>query len=423
MCQGKIEDNSNSPKTSVDYCEDCEKRSDGLLLVMGMLAGMFVAIFIIRVFAGKGVLSLLIGVCPQLQPVFERLSPYFTAGAMIEVGKAIGLSSALILGVYASLDKMESGFYYSELLSFLYPQYDLFALLHLLFVLLGLWQAKVGGRDAALVALLLVFVDCIPQWHSIENLVLHPDKRRELAEHKWNIIVGKFEEKPEVNAKESIYKLADAITLSHDGNYRRLIGCFARAIIAFSGIHTDMRQRLIALTNVWERLLENRSENERYFLTEEVLANVEKQPLKDNEDEEKREETKFSICAALVLYLCTMHARRGTGRTVSDTDYSAILTAVCDDLVTLEQNDELRNNRIECYYLNLNFTMLVWLHMLYGQIKASNICLTSLSPKEADIKTFEEKWVIAAVDAHFLNASDSERERLVKAVLKQISCA
>lgn len=427
MCQGKIEDNSISPKTSVDYCKDREKRSDWLFCIMMMLAGAFVVIFIIRVFAGKGVLSGLIGVCPQLQPVFERLSPYFTAGAMIEVGKAIGLSSALIVGVYASLDKMESGFYYSELLSFLYPKYDSFALLHLLFVLLGLWQAKVGGRDAALVALLLVFVDCIPQWHSIENLVLYPEKRRELAEHKWNIIVSKFEEKPKAhpkeNPKESIYMLADAITLSHDGNYRRLIGCFARAIIAFSGIHTDMRQRLIALTNVWERLLENRSENERHFLTEEVLANVEKQPLKDNEDEEKREETKFSICAALVLYLCTMHARRGTGRTVNDTDYSAILTAVCDDLVSLEQNDELRNNRIECYYLNLNFTMLVWLHMLYGQIKASNIRLTSLSPKEADIKTLEEKWVIAAVDAHFLNVSDSERERLVKAVLKQISCA
>lgn len=420
MCKLKIEDKSNSSKELAKYCNKYRKRNIWLFFAMMILAASFVAIFAIRVFAGKGVLSVLIGVCPQLQSVFGCLSPYFTAGAMIEVGKAIGLSSALIVGVYASLDKMESGFYYSELLALLYPRYDLFALLHLLFALLGLWQAEVGGRDAALVALLLVFVDCIPQWDSIEKLVLYPEKRRELAEHKWNIIVGEFKGKPEENSKESIYKLADAITLSHDGNYRRLIGCFAGAIIAFSDIHTEMCQRLIALTNVWERLLENRSENERHFLIDEALSNVEKQLFKDSEETEKKGEIKFSICAALVLYLCAMHARRGTGRTVNDTDYSAILTAVCDDLVSLEQNNVLRNDSIECYYLYLNFTMLAWVHTLYGQIKPADMQRLLLPHPQKVITDMENAWLKLVVDAHFLDESDDMRRTMSDAALIQM---
>lgn len=413
MCQREKRDTQKS-KSKIErmLSRDRGRVSCRLLWTMGVLGFLFTATVVFRAIAGKGVFTALIGCWNALQTVYDRLSPRFPADALFEVGKAIGLSSVLIVWIYASLDKMESGFFYSELLTTLYPNYNVFVFIHFLFLLLSLWQAKAGGRDAALLALLIVMLDCIPQWVSLKMLVLFPERRRELAEKQWDTRINRFATNKNVDmAREDIYKLANTISLEPRGNYRRLLNCFARALLEYSKLHSSMEKRLLSMQSVWDRLLAGRDDSERDLLIENVIAAL--------EQKNDREDIRFGLCASLVLWQCMSYADRETQRIEGERDYSAILTAVCDDLALLEQSGAIREDDSVRRVLNESFSLLVWMHLLYDQIHSPDKRLFFLHPS-GRIET-RRAWLRALINAHFLNDSDAQRERNLEISIEQMN--
>lgn len=415
MCQRKRKKrdiHKGKSKVGLMMSRERERVSCQFLCAMGVLGLMFIVVVSFRVWTGKGIFTALIESRNALQVLYDNLSPRFPADALFEVGKAIGLSSVLIVWIYASLDKMESGFFYSELLTILYPNYNVFVFIHFLFLLLCLWQAKAGGRDAALLALIIVVIDCVPQWVSLKTLVLFPERRRELAERSWHLRINQSAIHENVNvAREDLYKLANALSLEPRGNYRRLLNCFVYAMIEYSKLHSDMEMRLLSMQNIWDRLLAERDGNERSMLIENVISVLEQNKVWSD--------VRFGVCASLVLWLCTSHADREMKCKERELNYTTILTAVCDDLALLEQSRVIRKNDSVRRILNESFMILVWMHLLYDHVQSLDKRLFFLHPS-GTIES-SESWLRSLINTHFLNDTDVQREIYLKVSIEQIN--
>lgn len=113
------------------------------------------------------------------------LAPFFHADSVLKVAETIGVCSILIAWIYASLDKVELGICYEELVRKKLRGYHYYVAVHFVCVLLCLWLCKAEMVAASVVALCGVACTSCLQWKVLNSVVLSSAHRRELAMSVW----------------------------------------------------------------------------------------------------------------------------------------------------------------------------------------------------------------------------------------------
>lgn len=399
-----------------------------------IVTGHGILIWLINALEEKTTSRCLLGLCAKLYMFHGYAVASITAEALFEMAKIIGLGSFFIGLVLNNLGKQESGFYYSELLSYLYPQYRVFLCLHIAGVLFAIWQAKVGYRESASLALLLVLLDFIPQWSALYFLVFSTAGRRELARVKWQKEFGRFsssENCPDFASSDItefhglLCHLADTLAHCSGENYRKLVQCFSRALCNFSKLFSSPDKTrytglLLLVKIVWEHLMCDNASNinamdERRRLFLDMAKEIERtQP--DEEYRNDRDGEIRIICLSYVLWLCQMYTVKGAKEY---DDATMAMIALSNELAMMEYDEPFFTvGSMWRTYLESAYTILVWEHVLLRNIRLDDR-LFWLQPADLPDKRNDVYWE-AFIKAHFSTDYKDDAIQFLPRVLGQI---
>ena len=399
-----------------------------------IVTGHGILIWLINALEEETTSRCLLGLCAKLYTFHGYAVASITAEALFEMARIIGLGSFFIGLVLNNLGKQESGFYYSELLSYLYPQYRVFLCLHIAGVLFAIWQAKVGYRESASLALFMVLLDFIPQWNALYFLVFSTAGRRELARIKWEKKFGRFsfpDNCPDFASSditefhELLCHLADTLAHCSGENYRKLVQCFSRALRKFSDLFssqdiTRYTGLLLLLKIVWEHLMCDNASNinamdERRRLFLDMAKEMERTKV-DKGDRNGSEGEIRIICLSYVLWLCQMYTVKGA-KEYDDASMSMI--ALSNELAMMEYDGPFFTvGSMWRTYLESAYTILVWEHVLLRNIRLDDR-LYWLQPADLPDKIHEMYWE-AFIKAHFSTDYKDDAIRILPRVLEQI---
>lgn len=184
-----------------------------------------VASIIFRLIAKGSFASYLGCCCKWISTLNERLLVVVKLDSVLNVVKTIGICSTLITWVYSSLDKVELGLKYGELLDELYPRYNMYVLGHFAAILIAIWLCYAKLLESAVIALCIVLLGCCLQWKTLENVVLSSKKRERIAIDRWRNSANDKKKPYEILGVAN--NIAKQINLSGNTAGDNLIGVFA----------------------------------------------------------------------------------------------------------------------------------------------------------------------------------------------------
>ena len=236
----------------------------------------------------------------KLYIVVRHLLAVINTDAVLKIAEAIGLSSIPIACIYASLDKIELGFSYRELLKHLFPCYNWFAMIHLISVLCCMWLATVKLLESSVLALIIILVGCLLQWDILDNILLSTEKRRKIALHYWRNLVGQNKTEEIDYLQFVVLRMADSISVSTDKSYKEVLNTFSIITCEFVNVWVNKydavqkgKWELIRqIENIWKHLLVRKDIHEQILFSAEVL----KQCIEDKNYD--------LVCAGYVICLC-----------------------------------------------------------------------------------------------------------------------
>ena len=243
------------------------------VLCMLLLCLLLIASLAVSVFWGSNLSQLLVSVEPKLEPAVYLLRGIINLDAVLKMGEAVGICSFLIAWVYASLDKKELGFRYSELLVELYPGYHRFVLLHLVAFLVCIWMTKTEKLEAAVLSLTIVLAESVLQWNTLKNLILFSEKRMKIALDRWNWLIDENSQKPNDELLVTINNIADALIFDVNSCYENMLQILSRAIAKYIDScpklfdkEEEYVRTLWEISRIWDRVLSGKSQSDRELL-------------------------------------------------------------------------------------------------------------------------------------------------------------
>lgn len=370
-----------------------------------LLCGLLISSVLVAVSQDSSLVRYFGKSCAAIQNLANVLRKFVNIEAITKIGEAIGLCSFLIAWIYASLDKRELGFRYSELLQELYPGYHHFVVLHAVSFIVCMWMCKLGKMEPAALALILLLVGITLQWNVLKNLILFTKKRVKIALDRWKRLVNDASKKSD--SKELlryIHLMAEALVLGTDSCHRKLFSIFTHAteqyVMCPKLIESNQWETLIQdLAKIWCTLLDGRKPSEQGIFVSSVFQEC------------TNELGVQALSLGYLLYLYDKSIQKGLAN-------EPALRAVSKEINTFTQHlyRQTRNEENIRFYLMTGFALLVWLHFLGG-----NIGIDRELFRFALEKTIEEKdkpWLRGLAQTVF-NGKDFEKH--LKIVFRQFS--
>lgn len=360
--------------------------------VMLVLGVMLVTSVVFQGITDMSLLRWFAGGCSILSAILSFFQPLISADAVLKSAETIGFCSILIAWIYAALDKTDFGFRYGDLLEELYPRYHWLVLEHLLAILACVWLAKLSMLTNAMLALLVVLMGCWLQWYALKNIVLSTEERRRVAVDRWNRL---NKEALVQNGADgligNLYDMAAVISLGTSDSCTKIQKAFSEALLlwvqnGWSYNLLERRNLLIDITKIWDTLLCARPENEQRFLVRSILKNCRNSAYLN------------VVSTGFALWVYQYHLKRCAGDpNLSQED---ILDIIAARLSALEVRDFFQQETNITFYWNAVFTMIVWMHFLYGNVGLRS-SLFSLCPEEVPAESRDEGVFYAAIQSVF----------------------
>lgn len=228
------------------------------------------------------------------------LPSLFNVESIKNVVETIGISSILLAWLYASLDKLEIGIRYIDILRKKYRHFIKCTFSHIIAVLLCIWSCYSGALELSLLSLIVILWGSIIHWKAIKNIIIYSSSRNLMAISIWKQELNDaYKDNSSANSllqkvnkiiatidplDEHFVVTSELILLSMNYTYKKSID--------------EKRNPIISLTEIWDCLLSNKSENERFTISRIVLKKLSEELV--NQDSH----INFTIVGAYVLWLC-----------------------------------------------------------------------------------------------------------------------
>lgn len=404
MCSSDVSEVQETYKKYQNKCDFWCRR------IIGMVA-LFFACLLFRLVVGCNISNCLFPYVPFL----DDIRPLVNSNAILEVSKAVGLSSLPIAAVFAAWRRNELGLKYSELLEKICPRYSHYVRIHFFAVLSCLWFSSVGALEFALLSLCVVLLGFPLQWHVLCVLVLYPKIRRTIAVHLWqdklHLLSGQFRD---ITAFHDIFSFASHC-LDTDGIYNeRTPDIFADGLFKYVEDHPEdasysATQSLYEIQVIWDQLLLHRSSAEQKILVRWIFQHL------MTKHGQNYAPALGMICAGYVLRLHRSCAAENMSRGAAPVD---VLIQVSNEVTLMQRNifGQLENSIV--HYWNAVILFLDWMYALHENPDLQNLpdnfrdLLLDLEQSKACPGTENVRNILKGVKEYmFASCSDALFER------------
>lgn len=191
------------------------------------------------------------------------------ANVVLEVIKAVGLSTAFIMLVQNSLDKKTLGLRYSDIIQHHFAYYWLCSVIHVAFTLGGIASGVAGASESALAALFIVLFGLCIQWKVVNKIILSKSEREYLADQLWKHKIDDQASAQEIRAvaQQLVSEIGKA-----DGHVSNiLMNRFAHAFVMFAS-KGKLNIRVTQISDIWTIALQGHTEANSGTLVGEIFA-------------------------------------------------------------------------------------------------------------------------------------------------------
>lgn len=214
-----------------------------------------------EVLAGTSMWAL---VLPQVScPVILR------ANVVLEVIKAVGLSTAFIMLVHNSLDKQVLGLRYGDIIQHHFAYYWLCSVIHVIFTLGGIASGVAGASESAFFSLCIVLFGLWIQWKVVHKIIVNKTEREYLADQLWKHKIEDQSSTQEIHAVA--HQLVSEIGKSNGHVSSILMNRFAHAFVMFAS-KGKLNIRVAQISDIWTIALQGHTEANLGTLVGEILA-------------------------------------------------------------------------------------------------------------------------------------------------------
>lgn len=223
-------------------------------------------------------------ICAQLRikyiwadRLLSAIAPLFRSNSVLKVTETIGVCSILIAWIYASLDKVELGIRYDELVRRKLPGYHGYVAAHFISVLMCLWLCKAAMVEGAVLVLCGVLYASWLQWNVLNSVILSSKRRGNIAIAVWQDKVKASAQNVDESKKLALdmisvivgKRAAETIQLQKEFvavvlNYEER----CRAEDTEGGIERAVED----VSWFWEQLLQGAGKSERIYRTRELFS-------------------------------------------------------------------------------------------------------------------------------------------------------
>ena len=191
------------------------------------------------------------------------------ANVVLEVIKAVGLSTAFIMLVHNSLDKQVLGLRYSDIIQHHFAYYWLCSVIHVAFTLGGIASGVAGASESALASLYIVLFGLRIQWKVVHKIIVNKSEREYLADQLWKHKIEDQASSQEIRAVA--HQLASEIGKVDGHASSILMNRFAHAFVMFAS-KGKLNIRVAQISDIWAIVLQGHTEANLGTLVGEILA-------------------------------------------------------------------------------------------------------------------------------------------------------
>lgn len=313
------------------------------------------------------------------------VSYIFNVESIKNVVETIGISSILLAWLYASLDKSELGIRYIDILRNKYPHFIKCTFSHIISVLLCIWSSYSGALELSILCLVIVVWGSIIHWRAIKNIIIYSSVRNSMAINMWKKELDDAYT-DELNTNSLLQKVNKLISVIDPLDEHFIV---TSKLITDSMKYTyqkaldENRNPIVSLNNIWDHLLSNKSENERFTISRIILKNL------PEKFENKNNEISFAVVGAYILWL-----------------YKSICYIDKSESIEVQPNIELlgieiRNTFEYLYKKEENFSVsisllvffwyLLWLNFLDGKTTLSQLFVTEKFNFSSEVRETTKK--------------------------------
>lgn len=328
-----------------------------------------------RLITGHSILLYSFRKIPHVLQILTSVRSIISSSSIIEVTKAIGLSSVLMGWIYSSLDKEELGLRYRYLLEFHYRHYGFFVILHIASVLICLWLAHVEYIESACIGIIILLSGLILQWRVLRNIVLFSIKRENTAVNAWIYLAKVATENKNVEQQfELLEQMAKAISERGIKRCHKMEEVFAGHLLCFTNTPNSTKENwTITIHHVHElfdSLFSNPEKSTRFFIAGNIFAKLDEAIA----DQYVLRHCKcpaalpyLSISASYILWLHNHFYGKITKEAIAS-EKEIILSAIVNEFsaVRLHMNGSL-NKRFTDYNYSATVAF-AWVYFMLGAI-------------------------------------------------------
>lgn len=290
--------------------------------------------------------------------------PIFLASTILEAIKLIGWSTLLIGFTLNSLNKKMLGLTFSELIKETNGEYAKFAVYHIIATILCVSTAAAGMSESALISFASVLFFLYYQWLVISSIVINPDNCEIIACNEWD----KRLRNSTYSLDDSLDRLSNSLPLPNEKQYITHLNCIAKGLLIYtkSPITIDLRK----VINICGILFSKHESKRNDSTVKDLFASIFKF-IDDENNLDSGNSLCFIGCAFLVQQIEQISAIHGEDKSPAEILHT-ILKRIAILIYELENEFSLEKPQLLSKFKNClwtNYTLLVWIYLLQGNIK------------------------------------------------------
>lgn len=293
---------------------------------------------------------------------------FINAAVIEKVAQTIGFGSILIVWIYSVLDKNELGFKYSELLVIEYPAYHSIVVGHMAAILFCLWLAGIKKLEGAILALLIVLLDCVIHWGALRTLVFYPSQRKNVAIKGWKYRVKVCKRQSPHEKAIFLCNMAHSLPKTSDEAFVDMLSCFCVAfqeyiIAVLNAVNSNPTILTEDVSNIWKSLFSDREEEEKTFLLNKINTYMETSYLPDNMISKRENHIIEFLCAGYFVWLYRSCTSLEMAKQIP---IENMMIKIEHEIVSMERNVFYNKDSKFSKFCNAIFSLITLIHFMNG---------------------------------------------------------